>query len=166
MTLPGAQHTQALLGAGQPRFLPALSTLCEEGQVTACFFVVTAGNFVIVKRLSSGQTALWNVGPGSVLALMPAFDGAPCAVTITALDDATVVEITRESLLDLLGSNGHPNLELANLLSLLAIRRLRQATNELAQALVCALQSTEHPGRIDAVRLARIQAASYVWQDA
>ncbi len=156
---------QALLGAGETRYLPALSTLCEEGQVAACFFVVTAGTFGIVKHFAGRPTTLWTVGAGSVLALMPAFDGRPCAVTISALDDATVVAITRERLLELLRRDGSANVALANLLALLAIRRLRQATSELAQALFCALQSTDRPGRIDTVRLARIQAASYVWQD-
>jgi CRP-like cAMP-binding protein len=102
-------------------------------------------------------------GPGSVLALMPALDGAPCAVSICALNDATVVEIERSSLLALLAHDSEPNLWLANLLSLLAIRRLRGATNELAQALYSALQTPDCAGHIDAVRLARIQAGSYAW---
>ncbi len=172
MSAPGAENlpecfrgpeAQALLEAGHTRSLPALSLLCEEGQVTDCFFLVTAGEFVLAKRIAGCLHSLSTFGPGSVLALMPALDGAPCAVSICALNDATVVEIKRSSLLALLGHDSEPNLWLANLLSLLAIRRLRGATNELAQALYSALRTPDCTGHIDAVRLARIQAGSYAW---
>jgi CRP-like cAMP-binding protein len=151
-----------LASAGQARSLPARSVLCEEGEVTDCFFLVTAGEFIIAKRIAGEETRLSTFGPGSLLAVMPALDGAPCGVTISALNDATVVAIKRERLLTLL-EQADPNSGLANLLSLLAIRRLRGATNELSQALLCALRSPERPGRLDALRLARIQAGSYAW---
>lgn len=154
---------QTLLGAGRTRSLPALSVLCEEGQVTESFFLVTAGEFEVGKRIGGRRCALSTFGPGSVLALMPALDGAPCAVSISARNDSTVVEITRDSLLAMLDQAGTPDLAVANRLSLLAIRRLRGATNELSQALYHALKSPERKGRIDALSLARIQAGSYAW---
>jgi CRP-like cAMP-binding protein len=158
--------TQPLLRAGQMRTMPALSTLCEEGQAIDCFFLVTAGEFEIAKRIAGLRCALSTFGPGSVLALMPALDGAPCAVSMRALSDATVVEIKRDSLLAMLDHDENPNLRVAERLSLLAIRQLRGATNELAQALVCALRSPDRKGHIDAMRLARIQAGGYAWLDA
>jgi len=170
MSEPGAETvpdclrgpaTQLLLGAGQPRSLPAFASLCEEGQVTDRCFVVTAGEFVVAKRIAGRLQTLSVFGPGSVLALMPALDGAPCAVSISARSDATVVEIKRSGLLALLEHEDDPGL--ADCLSLLAIRRLRGATNDLAQALYCALQSRDCKGRIDAMSLARIQAGSYAW---
>ena len=154
---------RTLLRAGRKRSIPALAVLCEEGQVTECFFLVTAGKFEIGKLIAGRQYALSTLGPGSVLALMPALDGAPCAVSISALDDASVVEIKRDSLLAMLEHAGEPDLDVANRLSLQAIRRLRGATNELSQALYQALKSPERNGRIDAMRLARIQAGSYGW---
>jgi CRP-like cAMP-binding protein len=162
---PQGPDAQMLLGAGEARCFPASSNLCEEGQTTDCFFLVTSGTFVVVKHVAGRLATLWTAGPGTLLALMPAFDGRPCAVTISAVDDATVVAITRERLLSLLKRRGQTDVALANLLALFAIRRLRQATNDLAQTLFSALQSTDGPARIDAVRLARIQAAGYVWQD-
>jgi CRP-like cAMP-binding protein len=159
---PGAQ---TLLGAGEVRYFPASSILCEEGHSTDSFFLVTAGTFVVGKHVGGRLATLWTAGPGTVLALMPAYDGRPCAVTISAVNDATVVAIPRERLLALLECEGSTNGALADLLALLAIRRLRQATNELAQSLLSALQSTDAPGRIDAIRLARVQAGGYVWLD-
>lgn len=154
---------QPLLDAGHTRSVPALSVLCQEGHVTDCFFLVTAGEIEIAKRIGGRRCVLSTFGPGSVLALMPALDGAPCAVTISALNDATVVEIKRDSLLALLDHAGNPSASVANQLSLLAIRKLRGATSELSQALFSALRSPERKGRIDALRLARIQAGSYAW---
>ena len=152
-----------LVGAGRTRSLPAFSELCAEGQVTDRFFVVTAGQFEIAKCIVGKKYVLAVAGPGSLLALMPALDGEPCAVSIATLGEATVVEIKRADLLALLSREGEQNLPIANLLSLLAIRRLRGATNDLANALYCALRSPERRGRMDALQLARIQAGSYAW---
>lgn len=154
---------RALLRVGQRRAIHASSTLCAEGQAIDRFFVVMAGQFEIAKCIAGQRHILSISGPGSLLALMPALDGEPCAVSISALGDATVVEIKREDLLALLDHDGEQNLPVANLLSLLAIRRLRGATDELAKALYSALQSPERRGRIDTLQLARIQAGSYAW---
>jgi CRP-like cAMP-binding protein len=154
---------QALVGAGHPRSLRASSLLCEEGQVTDRFFLVTNGEFAVAKRIAGRRQTLSVFGPGSVLALMPALDGAPCAVSISAQSDATVVEIRASALLDLLARDGDACLRLASSLSLLAIRRLRGATNELALALCSVLQSRDCRSPVDALVLARIQAGSYAW---
>jgi len=157
------RDTASLLDVGQVRNMPALASLCEEGDVTQSFFLVTAGEFEIAKRISGQDCALSTFGPGSVLGLMPALDGEPCAVSMRAVNDATVVEIERDSLLAMIDSSGAPDVKLANHLSLLAIRRLRGATDELATAIYSALRSPDRKGRIDAMRLARIQAGSYAW---
>jgi CRP-like cAMP-binding protein len=172
MSEPGAEdppawfqgpEAHALIEAGQSRFLPALSTLCEEGQVVDRVFLVTAGAFAITKHIQGEQYVLSTCGPGTLLALMPALDGGPCAVSITARDDATVVEIQRDRLLALLDQPWDAPLGISNRLSLLAIRRLRKATDELAQALHSAIGSPEQRGRMNAMRLARIQAGGYAW---
>jgi CRP-like cAMP-binding protein len=154
---------QALLGAGKRRSVPARTTLCKEGEVTDCFFVVTRGKFTVAKKLGGKKQPLSVFGPGSVLALMPALDGEPCAVSISALSDARVIAISRESLLALLAKGTEADSHLADALSLLAIRRLRGAIAELSQALYTTLQTPARQGRIDALCLARIQAGSYGW---
>jgi len=156
-------ETRALLDAGRVRSVPADSNLCEEGRGTECFFLVTSGEFEIVKCIAGKSCVVSTFGPGSLLALMPALDGAPCAVSMRAAGDATVVEITRDCLLAMIVDDGKPAAKVANRLSLLAIRRLRGATAALSQALHSALTSPEKRGRIDPMRLARIQAGSYAW---
>ena len=86
-------------------------------------------------------------------------------VTISARANATVLEIKREALLAMLDRPPDSIPEIANRLSLLAIRRLRSATNELAQALHCAIRSPNQCGRVDATKLALIQAHGYAWLD-
>jgi hypothetical protein len=79
------------------------------------------------------------------------------------LSDATVVEITRCGLLALLDPEQATVSSLAHDLTLVAIRRLRGATDDLAHTLFEALQSSPRAGRIDAGSLARIQASNHAW---
>jgi CRP-like cAMP-binding protein len=154
---------ESLLKAGQVRSLPAHALLCQEGQTTDRFFIVTAGEVGLAKSIAGKFRALSSHGPGTVLALMAALDGAPCPVSMRTLGDATVVEITRGSLFALLDPDGAPETNLVHDLALVAIRRLRGATDELAQTLFQALRSSPRAGRIDLTSLARIQAANHAW---
>jgi CRP-like cAMP-binding protein len=154
---------ESLLRAGQVRSLPARALLCQEGQTTDRFFVVTAGEVELAKSIAGKFRALSTHGPGSVLALMAALDGGPCPVSMRTLGDVTVVEITRGSLFALLDPDRAADSDLVHDLALVAIRRLRGATDELAQTLFQALRSSPRAGRIDLASLARIQAANHAW---
>jgi CRP-like cAMP-binding protein len=159
------QHAHSVLAKSQRRRVPANTSLCQEGQITDRCFLVIEGTVAASKQFA-GQTHRLSVfGPGCLLALMPAIDGAPCALTISALSDAKVIEISREDLLAVISRHEENDAQLADHLSLLAIRRLRNATDQLAQAIYCAISSPEHKGHIDAMRLARIQANGYIWLD-
>jgi CRP-like cAMP-binding protein len=155
--------TESLLQAGQARTLPAHALLCQEGQVTDRFFVITAGEVEVAKSIAGKSRALSTSGPGSVLALMAAIDGEPCAVSMRTLGDATVVEITRGSLFALLAPERAADSNFVHDLAVVAIRRLRGATDELAQTLFQALRASPRAGRIDPASLARIQARNHAW---
>ena len=156
-------EADALLQVGQARAVPAHTLLCQEGQITDRFFVVTAGQVEVAKDFAGKTRTLSTFGPGSILALMAALDGEPCAVSMRTLSDATVVEITRGRLLALLDPAQAAGSSLAHELTLVAIRRLRSATDELAHTLLHALRSSPRAGRIDAASLARIQADNHAW---
>jgi len=159
-------ETAMLVQAGRMRTMPALSLLCQEGQVTDLCFVVTAGNVEIAKTIAGKSRALSTLGPGSILALMAALDGAPCSVSMRTLADATVVEITRDCLLGLLDVDQNSNPTAAHQLALLGIRHLRGATDDLARALCRALRSPDQAGHFDPLELARIQARTNAWATA
>jgi CRP-like cAMP-binding protein len=153
----------ALLQAGQTLDVPAHTVLCQEGKCTDRCFVLTAGEVEVAKTFAGKLRPLATFGPGSILALMAALDGEPCAVSMRTLGDATVVEITRGSLLALLDPEHAAGSTLAHDLTLVAIRRLRGATDDLAHTLFQALRASPRVGRIDAASLARIQANNHAW---
>lgn len=154
---------QALLRNSRLRTMPALSFLCQEGQITDLCFVVTAGSFEIAKIIDGRSCTLDTSGPGSILALMPALDGAPCSVSMRALAEATVVEITRATLLDLVNAAKTSDTTVVHDLALAGIRRLRQSTEDLGRALYRALQS-DRSGHISPLDFAKIQSATHAWQ--
>ncbi len=164
-----ALEADLLLQAGNARAMPAHALLCREGQLTDRFFVVTSGEVEIAKSIAGKSLALSRTGPGSVLALMPALDGEPCSVSLRTLCDATVVEITRTNLIALMDPGQReqperrPDSNLVHALALAAIRRLRAATDELSQTLFQSLRSSPRAGRIDARRMARVQAENHAW---
>jgi CRP-like cAMP-binding protein len=153
----------ALLQAGQQRLVRAEQVLCNEGQRLEAFFVLTRGTVEISRTVGEKTLVLGTCGPGSVLALMAALDGQPCAVTLRAQHDCTVVELSRAVVFDMLQPDGPWSASLSHDLALLAIRRLRRATDDLASALFRALRARK-AGRLDALDLARIQAKNHVWQ--
>ena len=156
-------ETKALLQAGQSRTMAAHVLLCEEGQITDRFFFLTAGEVEISKSIDGTRRALATSGPGSVLALMPALDGAPCTVSMHALSDITVVEISHSKLLAMLDPEEPTDASLVHELALVAIRRLRAAMDELAQALHRSLRASPRVGRMDPHSLALIHAGNHAW---
>jgi CRP-like cAMP-binding protein len=153
----------ALLQAGQQRLVGAGQVLCHEGQSLEEFFVLTKGTVEISRTVAGKTLVLGTCGPGSILALMAALDGQPCADTLRAQHDCTVVELSRAVVFDMLQPHGPWSANLSHDLALLAIRRLRRATDELASTLFRALRS-RNAGRLDVLDLARIQAKNHVWQ--
>jgi CRP-like cAMP-binding protein len=155
--------TKALLQAGKSRTMAAHALLCEEGKITDRFFFIVAGKVEISKTINGTCRALATSGPGSVLALMPALDGAPCAVSIRAQSNVTVVEIIRSKLLTMLDPEESTDTNLVHELTLVAIRRLRAATDEMGQTLYRSLQASPRAGRLDPHSLARIHACNHAW---
>jgi CRP-like cAMP-binding protein len=156
-------EAERLLASGQLRSLPPESLLHESGQGTRALYIVVAGQLEVSRAIAGQARALAQVGPGQVLALMAAFDQGPCPISIRARTESKVIAIDHEALRSLVaGEDGHAN-DVVHKLTLLAIRRLRDATHELANALHFAVASPGRHGRIDPVRVARIQVANHVW---
>jgi CRP-like cAMP-binding protein len=154
----------ALLQAGQQRLVLAGSVLCHEGQNLDRFFVLTKGTVEISRTVAEKRLPLGTCGPGSILALMAALDGQPCAVTMRAQQDCSVVELTRSAVFDMLQPDSLWSASLSHDLAMLTIRRLRRATDDLASTLCRALRPSAQAGRLDVFDLARIQAKNHAWQ--
>lgn len=152
------------LRAGQARRLPAFSLLCEEGQLASHCYVVTRGMVEVAKTIDGRHQALSTHGPGSILALMATLAGGPCRVSMRATEDIDVVAIGRDGLFMILGVEGDACAPLADKLTVTAIRRLRRATDELAQAIHRSLVSPERPGHLKIPDLAMIHAGNHAWK--
>jgi CRP-like cAMP-binding protein len=143
--------------------MPAHALLCQEGQITDRFFIVTSGEVEIAKSIAGKSCALSTTGPGSVLGLMPALDGGPCAVSMAYPERHHRRRSHAQQPVRPLDPEQASASNLVHDLALVAIRRLRAATDELAQTLFQSLRSSPRAGRLDPPRLARIQAANHAW---
>jgi CRP-like cAMP-binding protein len=152
-----------LLRAGQVRRLPAFSLLCEEGQLASHCYILTQGTVEVAKTIDGRHQTLSKHGPGSILALMATLDGGPCRVSMRATEDVSLVEIGRDGLFLILGVEGDACPSVADQLTIAAIRRLRRATDELAQTIHRSLVSTERPGHLGIADLAMIHAGNHAW---
>jgi len=148
---------------GRKRPVPAQTLLCREGDVTDRFFVLAAGMVEIGKTILGEPVSLQICGPGSVLCLMPALDEDPCTVSVRAVQEATVIEVTRADLLAILATDREQGLDFAIALTVQSIRGLRRSTDDLALAIYRALRSPERPPQIGAADLAQVQAGNHAW---
>jgi len=155
---------EELLRAGPVRALSPSAVLCEEGQLCAHCWVVTQGTVEAARTIEGGHRTLSQHGPGSILALMATLDGGPCRVSLRAAGDAKVVEIARDGLFDILGVEHDPCAALAHRLTITAIRRLRRATDELAQAIHRSVTDVQRPGHLAIADLAAIHAGNHAWK--
>ena len=123
--LPGAY---ALLKSGTPVSIPAEAVLCQEGRTTSNCYFLTQGQIGIEKVIHGKPRKLAMLGPGAMVALMAALDGAPASITAKALLDSTVIEIAPKGLEGLLASEEKEALSASTLLAVHGIRCLRDAT--------------------------------------
>jgi CRP-like cAMP-binding protein len=154
-----------LLRAGRMRSLAPAAVLCEEGQHCDHCWVVAQGTVEVARTVDGSYRTLSQHGPGSVLALLAALDGGPCRVSLRASGNVRVVEIPRDGLFAIFGESDACT-ELAHRLAITAIRRLRGATDELAQAIHRSLTSAERPGHLAISDLAAIHAGNHAWKAA
>ena len=157
-------EVEELLRAGPERVLPAFSLLCEEGQLASRCYVVTQGAVEVGKTIDGKHHTLSKHGPGSILALMATLDGGPCRVNLRATEDVRVVELGRDDLFSIFGADRHGCPALADKLAITAIRRLRHATDELAQAIHRSLVASDRPGHLQIPDLAIIHAGNHAWK--
>jgi CRP-like cAMP-binding protein len=171
------RELEALLRAGRTRSLPPSAILCEDGQLASHCYVVTRGTVEVTKSIEGVSHVLSKHGPGSILALMATLDGGPCRVSLRAgekeEEDTTVLEVGRDALVALLHAGFNPDfgsddacVSLAEKMTITAIRRLRAATDELAQAIHRSIITAKRPGHLGIPDLATIHAGNHAWKAA
>jgi CRP/FNR family transcriptional regulator len=80
-----------------PRRFSAGETVFAEGEPCAGLFVVESGHVRIFKSSAGGrEQVLSNEGPGSSVAELPVFDGGNYPASVTAIDDATLLFVSKQ----------------------------------------------------------------------
>ena len=68
-----------------------------EGEPCAGLYVVEAGHVRIFKSSASGREQVLSIdGPGSSIAELPVFDGGNYPASVTAIDDATLIFVSKQ----------------------------------------------------------------------
>jgi CRP-like cAMP-binding protein len=106
------------------------------------------------------------MGPGAILGLMATFDGGPCSVSMRAVTETTLVEVTPDGLRCLFRDRGALGLELAAQLTTLAIQHLRRTTDNLTCVLYDAIAAPAQAGHVALLDMATVQSIAHAWQAA
>lgn len=80
-----------------PRRFSAGETVLAEGEDCAGLYVVQSGHVRIFKSSPGGREQVLSIeGPGSSVAELPVFDGGNYPASVTAVDDATLLFISKQ----------------------------------------------------------------------
>jgi len=82
--------------AARRHFSPG-ETVFSEGERCAGLYVVESGHVRIFKSSASGREQVLSIdGPGSSVAELPVFDGGNYPASVTAVDDATLLFVSKQ----------------------------------------------------------------------
>ena len=80
-----------------PRHFSAGETVFSEGELCAGLYVVESGHIRIFKSSSGGREQVLSIdGPGSSVAELPVFDGGTYPASVTAIEDATLLFVSKQ----------------------------------------------------------------------
>ncbi len=80
-----------------PRHFSAGETVFSEGEPCAGLYVVESGHIRIFKSSPGGREQVLSIdGPGSSVAELPVFDGGSYPASVTAMEDATLLFVSKQ----------------------------------------------------------------------
>jgi CRP/FNR family transcriptional regulator, cyclic AMP receptor protein len=80
-----------------PRNFSAGETVFSEGESCLGLYVVESGHIRIFKSSAGGREQVLSIdGPGSSVAELPVFDGGNYPASVTAMDDATLLFVSKQ----------------------------------------------------------------------
>ena len=91
-----------------PRRYSAGETVFGEGEPCQGLYVVESGHIRIFKTSINGREQVLSIdGPGSSVAELPVFDGGNYPASVTAVDDATLLFVSKQDFQSLCLSHPH-----------------------------------------------------------
>lgn len=94
----GLSETELLFLAQRtvPRHFSSGQTVFTEGEPCAGLYVVQSGHIRIFKSSANGREQVLSIdGPGSSVAELPVFDGGNYPASVTAIEDATLLFVSK-----------------------------------------------------------------------
>ena len=80
-----------------PRHFSAGETVFGEGETCTGLYVVESGHIRIFKSSAGGREQVLSIeGPGSSIAELPVFDGGNYPASVTAIDEATLLFVSKQ----------------------------------------------------------------------
>jgi CRP-like cAMP-binding protein len=80
-----------------PRYFSAGETVFSEGEPCAGLYVVVSGHIRIFKSSAGGREQVLSIdGPGNSVAELPVFDGGNYPASVTAVEDATLLFVSKQ----------------------------------------------------------------------
>ncbi len=82
---------------GVPRHYAAGESVFSEGEPCSGLYVVESGHVRIFKSSANGREQVLSIdGPGSSIVELPVFDGGNCPASVTAIDDPTLLFVSKQ----------------------------------------------------------------------
>jgi CRP/FNR family transcriptional regulator, cyclic AMP receptor protein len=115
-----------------PRNCSAGETVFGEGEPCAGLYVVESGHIRIFKSSAGGREQVLSIdGPGSSVAELPVFDGGNYPASVTAVDDATLLFVSKQDFQSLCLAHPHVALKVLRVVGA-RLRRLVGIIEELS----------------------------------
>src|SRR6185436_19096795 len=107
-------------------------TIFNEGDACIGLYVVVSGHVRIFKTSASGREQVLSIdGPGSSVAELPVFDGGNYPASVAAVDDATLLFVSKQDFQSLCLSHPHVSLKVLRVVGS-RLRRLVGIIEELS----------------------------------
>ena len=123
---------QALVQVSRHLVFPKGAVLCKEGELGDSCYVVVQGDVGVYRSVDGVQKELASVSK-CLLGQMALVSAAPRSATLRALSEVVALELSRDTLSQLLAENSPFALRFLELLAINGIRQLREATMRLAK---------------------------------
>ena len=118
--------------AAPPRFYPAKSILCVEGDRASSCYMLVSGKIDVLRRAKNSFRRLATLTSGALVGQLALVDTAPRTATLQAQTDVVVLDFARDDFNRLLDAESPLAIRFQEEVAVAGIKQLRKATQALA----------------------------------
>ena len=127
------EELEDLLAVSPRRHCATGELLCREGEPGASCFIVLSGGLEVLREVGEAQRRLATLAEGCVAGQLSLLDFSPRTASLRVSGNTEIIEVTRQTYLDLLAQQSQIAMRLQEQLVLAGIRQLRAATGMLVR---------------------------------